>query len=166
MKPLGVFRIALMALAVVVTIGVQLPAKAGGAAPGGAVLTVATDAGTATFDLAALETMGTVTIETSTPWTEGVQRFEGVPVRKVLEAVGAKGDTVMARALNRYVAFIPVEDFRKYDVILAFRQNGELLSVADTGPLFLIYPYDRDAALRHEQIYGRSVWQLTELQVL
>jgi hypothetical protein len=165
--PLPAFaRFTLTAFAFVAAIALQPSARAGEAAAGETVLTVATDRGTAVFDLAKLQTLGTVIIETSTPWTEGVQRFEGVPVRKVLEAVGATGETVMARGLDRYVAVIPVEDLHRYEVILAFRQNGELLSPSDDGPLFLMYPYDRDAGLRHQQTYSRSVWQLTELQIL
>jgi hypothetical protein len=166
-------RIAVAGLAMFLAMALR-PAIADESSPPAAatVLTISGSIGTAgtrssvAFDIAMLERLGTVTIETSTPWTAGVQTFEGVPIRRLLESVGATGDLVMARAINNYVAMIPVTDFERYDVILAFRQNGEALSADSTGPLFIVYPYDHDEALRHEQIYSRSVWQLTELDVL
>ncbi len=165
-------RLALAALALLAAIGLQAPARAGGQSPAQPVLTVlrtqvaGREGDRLVFDLAALERLGTVTIETSTPWTEGVQRFEGVPVRRLLAVAGATGRTVIARALNSYVAVIPADDFRRDDVILAFRQNGRALDAGVTGPFFLVYPYDRDPALRTEETYSRSVWQLSELEIL
>ncbi|MBX6321865.1 MAG: molybdopterin-dependent oxidoreductase [Rhodospirillaceae bacterium] len=167
-------RIARAALAALALLVATLPpASAGGPSPAGPVLTVLR--GTApgrggdrmVFDLSTLERLGTVTIETSTPWTEGVQRFEGVPLRRLLAAAGATGSSmVIARAQNNYVAVIPADDFRKYDVILAFRQNGRALSAGVTGPFFLVYPYDRDPALRTGETYSRSVWQLEQIEAL
>lgn len=115
------------------------------------------------FDLAMLESLGTVTVETTTPWTEGVQRFEGVLARDVIAAVQASGESVLAGALNNYIAELPVSDFEKWDVILAFRQNGKTLTARTKGPLFVIYPFDSDPALQTETIYSRAVWQLRSL---
>jgi hypothetical protein len=166
-------RIGLIVLGLLMALALHSAAQAGEAtSTGQPVLTVSGSIArgegdaTATFDRAALESLGTVMIETTTPWTEGVQRFEGVLVRKLLAAVGATGDTVKARALNRYVALIPAGDFEKYDVILAFRQNGRDLGEDEMGPLFIVYPFDGHAALRHAQTYSRAVWQLSELEVL
>ena len=122
-----------------------------------------TDGTKAYFDLAMLESLGTVTVETTTPWTEGVQRFEGVLARDVLAAVEASGDSVLAGALNNYIAELPTADFQKWDVILAFRQNGETLTARSKGPLFVVYPFDSDAELQSETIYSRAVWQLRTL---
>ena len=124
-----------------------------------------TDGTSALFDLEALEALGLVTLETATPWTEGVVRFEGVLGRTLLEAVGAKGTTLSAIALNDYVAPIPVSDFRDFDVILALAANGQHLSVRDKGPVFIVYPFDAKPELRNESIYARCVWQLARLTV-
>jgi hypothetical protein len=123
------------------------------------------DGSKAYFDLAMLESLGTVTIETTTPWTDGVQRFEGVLARDVLAAVEATGDSVLAGALNNYIAALPTADFQKWDVILAFRQNGSLLTARTKGPLFVVYPFDSDPDLHTETIYSRAVWQLRSLDL-
>src|SRR5215204_3422163 len=119
----------------------------------------------AVFDRSMLEALGLVTIETTTPWYEGRVRFEGVPLAKLMEVVGASGDRVVATALNDYSSEIPMEDLDRYNVILALKRNGEYMPVSDKGPLFIVYPYDTDADLKSETYYGRSVWQVSKLVV-
>ncbi|SSM38352.1 oxidoreductase [Klebsiella pneumoniae] len=45
----------------------------------------------AVFDLAMLEKLGMKTIETTTPWYTGKVRFDGIPLSKLMDLVGAKG---------------------------------------------------------------------------
>lgn len=120
---------------------------------------------TAVFDITALESLGMEAIETTTPWHSGVVKFEGVPFDVLMRAVDARGTTITAVALNDYVTKIPIEDFSKFRVILAIRQNGQYMSVRDKGPLFIVYPYDSDPELQSQIYYGRSAWQLSELIV-
>ncbi|MDQ1185588.1 MULTISPECIES: oxidoreductase [Agrobacterium] len=121
--------------------------------------------GTAQFDRAMLEKMGLVTIETQTPWYETRVHFEGVSMAKLMEFVGAKGETVRAVALNDYVSTIPVKDFTQYNVILAMKRDGEYMQVRDKGPLFIIYPYDSMPELQSQTYYTRSAWQVAKLIV-
>lgn len=117
------------------------------------------------FDRTALEAMGTVAIETSTPWYKGPVKFEGVPLAKLMSTVGASGERVVAIALNDYSVEIPIEDFAKYGAILALKRNGEYMPVRDKGPLFIVYPYDQSPELRSQKFYSRSVWQVARLIV-
>jgi hypothetical protein len=55
----------------------------------------------------AQEALGTTKLNTSTAWTAGEAKFEGVLARDLLQAVGAQGTEVVATALNDYVATIP-----------------------------------------------------------
>jgi hypothetical protein len=121
--------------------------------------------GTAQFDRAMLEALGLVTIETATPWYTGPVKFEGVALDKLMNAVGANGDRVVAIALNDYSTEIPISDFHKYGPILALKRNGEYMTVRDKGPLFIIYPYDRLPELKSQTYYGRSAWQVAQLVV-
>jgi hypothetical protein len=121
--------------------------------------------GVVQFDRAALEKLGLVAIETNTPWYKGVVKFEGVPLRKLMQSVGATGDRVTAIALNDYSSELPIEDFAKYNVILALKRDGEYMPVRDKGPLFIVYPYDLSPELRSQKFYSRSVWQVSRLIV-
>ena len=69
-------------------------------------------------------------------------------------------------ALNDYSANVPAEDFRSHPVIFATRLDGQILSVRDKGPLFLIYPFDEAPELFSEVYFGRSVWQISRIEVL
>jgi len=117
------------------------------------------------FDRAALEALGMVTIETNTPWYNGPVKFEGVPLAKLMQSVGATGDRVAAVALNDYSIEIPIEDFAKYNVILALKRDGEYMPVRDKGPLFIVYPYDSNPELKNQKFYSRSVWQVARIEV-
>src|SRR5687768_10251131 len=63
--------------------------------------------GQARFDREMLESLGQKVIETSTAFTDGTFRFEGVPLRAVFERIGAKGQSIKATALNSYEIMIP-----------------------------------------------------------
>ena len=39
------------------------------------------------------------------------------------------------------------------------------MPVRDKGPLFIVYPFDSDPALKSRTFYGRSVWQVAKLVV-
>lgn len=120
---------------------------------------------TAQFDRAMLEALGQVSFVTNTPWYKEPVKFEGVPLAKLMEAVGAKGQRLTVVALNDYSADVPMEDVSRYNVILALKRNGEYLPLRDKGPLFVIYPYDSDPDLRNQKFYSRSVWQVARIEV-
>jgi hypothetical protein len=123
------------------------------------------DGAPATFTRSQLEALGSAKITTHTPWHDGAVTFEGVPMRALLARVGAKGDKVTATALDKYAADVPITDFAEFNVILAYKLNGKIMSVEEKGPLFIVYPYDSDISLATEAYYVRSVWQIARLTI-
>jgi len=151
--------------------GFARPGQAQGlAAPAGRVIltisgniTHRNTADSAQFDLAMLEALGTRSFSTTTPWYNGPVTFEGVPMARLLREVGARGTTLTAQALNDYSTDVPMADFEKYAVLLAVKRDGSYMPVRDKGPLFIVYPYDSDPALKHQQFYSRSAWQVARM---
>lgn len=121
--------------------------------------------GTAQFDMAMIEQLGTQSFETTTPWYNGKVKFEGVPMAKLMDFVGASGAAITVKALNDYATDIPTDDFKKYPVILASKRDGNYMPVRDKGPLFIVYPYDSDPDLKHQRFYSRSAWQVAQIIV-
>src|SRR5438045_7440451 len=84
------------------------PASALEPPAGPVVLTVSGDieahnsADGAQFDMAMLEKLPQRSFVTKTPWYPAPHKFTGVPLRELLAAVGARGKTVKAIALNDY----------------------------------------------------------------
>lgn len=152
----------------------SLPAMAADALPrptAAVMLTVSGDIANtnvgkeARFDRAMLEKLGIRTLRTSTTWTTGVKTFEGVLARDVMTAAGAKGAEVRAIALNDYAVSIPMVDFERYDVLLAFRMDGQDLTARDKGPLWVVYPRDAHRELNDSKFDARWAWQLKRLEV-
>jgi hypothetical protein len=112
-----------------------------------------------------LERMGTETIRTKTDWTTGVQDFEGVPLRRFLEAVGARGTTMHMTALNGYMSELPLADAAKYRVILALRMNGERMTVRNKGPIWVIYADEGQPEIHTQEIRARMAWQLVIVEI-
>ena len=125
-----------------------------------------TNAGAAAdFDMTMLDQLAAGSTTTKTPWYDGAKTFTGPLGSALLEAVGATGDTMVITALNDYVTEVPVDDFKDYPVVLATEVDGQVISVRDKGPIFVIYPFDASPELNNETYYGRSAWQVKSIEI-
>ncbi len=114
---------------------------------------------------AVLEKLPQKSFTTNAPWTKAPQTYTGVLLRDVLVHLGASGTQLQAIALNDYAATIPVEDARQFDVIVAYKIDGQSIPVRDRGPLLIMYPFDAKPELQHRRFYERAVWQLKSVNV-
>ena len=121
--------------------------------------------GKAVFDIATLEKLGVVSFQTTSPWYNGRTTFTGISMQKLMDYVGAKGTVVKVTALNDYTTVIALSDFKNYNVILAFKINGEYMRVRDKGPFFIVYPYDSLPELNNQIYYSRSAWQVSRMSI-
>ena len=118
------------------------------------------------FDHATLKSLGLVSFETTTIWTQGTQSFEGVALKSLIDALNITTGTLFATAINDYTVEIPVTDAVEGGPMIAISLNGEDMSIRDKGPLWIVYPYDAVADYRTEVIYSRSIWQLDRINVV
>ncbi|WDD95329.1 molybdopterin-dependent oxidoreductase [Burkholderia sp. FERM BP-3421] len=104
-------------------------------------------------------------ITTSTAWT-GREVFEGVGLADLVNRVGGTGTTLEVRALDGYMVDIPVEDARKYGVLLAYKADGKFLSLENFGPLFMVYPRDQGGDELKGPLYNsRFIWQINRITI-
>lgn len=121
----------------------------------------------AAFDMATLERLPQQRIVTETPWYPKARTFSGPLMRDVLAAAGvAEGERARLVALNDYRVDMPLDDARRHDVIVATRLDERAMSVREKGPLFVMYPFDREPQLRSSQYFSRCVWQLKAIELL
>ncbi len=158
-------------VSIALALGTSLSAFALDAPSGKVVLTITGKIGEknvadkAVFDLAMLESLPQQTFTSMTPWDKHPIKFTGPLLRDVLAAAKASGTTIKAAAINDYQTSIPVEDAKKFDMILAHKMNGEAIPVRTKGPLFIVYPYDSKPELRSATYYDRSAWQLKSMNI-
>jgi len=166
----SIFRTLTLALAMVsastgVALTLEQPQNPVVLTVSGAVTTTNVD-GTAQFDIQMLGNIDTTKIETTTIWTEGDQTFQGVSLDALMDQLGVREGTILATAINDYTVEIPVSDAIPGGPIIAYKMNGNLMSVRDKGPLWVVYPYDSSPEYRTEVIYSRSIWQLDRLEII
>ncbi|MNI91058.1 Oxidoreductase molybdopterin binding domain protein [compost metagenome] len=69
-------------------------------------------------------------------------------------------------ALNDYYIDVPVSDVKKYNMVLAYKMNGEMLKIRNFGPLFLVYPRDAGGAELNSPLYNsRFIWQIDRIAI-
>ena len=120
---------------------------------------------TAQFDLQMLLAFKQHEINTKTPWTQGINKFEGPTINDLISYVAGEGQVISATALNGYRIMIPTVDVYNYPVIVALKRNDEILSVRKKGPGWVIYPWAENMELRDNLYYTRAIWQLKYLEI-
>ena len=133
------------------------------------VLTLSFENGTSEtveFSLEDLNAIEEREFTTTTIWTTGPQTFSGVSLDTFLSAQGIESGTILASAINDYTVEIPVGDAVTDGPMIAYRLNGEEMSIRDKGPLWIVYPYDSKSEYQAEVIYSRSIWQLDRIAIV
>jgi len=120
---------------------------------------------TAQFDLQMLLAFKQHQINTKTPWTQGINKFEGPTINDLIAHVAGVGQVISATALNGYRIMIPTVDVTNYPVIVALKRNDEILSVRKKGPGWVIYPWAENKELQDNLYYTRAIWQLKYLEI-
>lgn len=128
-------------------------------------VTSTNQADAAVFDRAMLEKLPQQKYTVVVPWFTGPQTFEGPLLADVLAQAKATGKQLTFKALNDYKVTYSLAEAKKNKVILALRHNGEVMTPRTKGPLFVMFPFDRNEALRSSEYYQRCVWQLHQIAV-
>jgi hypothetical protein len=118
------------------------------------------------LDIQSLNAMPQVECSVDDRLAEGHQvTFRGVLLSTMLTAIGADpSSTLHTSALNDYAVDLPVSDIRDLPVLLATSADGASMSVANYGPLRIIYPttgFDLDPTIYDP----RRIWQISSIDV-
>ncbi|MFP8967284.1 molybdopterin-dependent oxidoreductase [Pokkaliibacter sp. CJK22405] len=89
-------------------------------------------------------------------------QWEGVPLSELTNNMGS-GSGVTVEALNNYSQFIPLSDIINYDPVLAYKRDGQYMSVRHFGPLIVIYPLANNPSLVSRDTLSKMVWQVSEI---
>ncbi|MEH6652253.1 MAG: hypothetical protein V7707_19700 [Motiliproteus sp.] len=122
-------------------------------------------AGTAQFDRAMLDALPQQHFTTTSPWTEGPHRYDGVLLKELLITVGAQSASVTLKALNDYHVTLELAPIADYPVLVAMKSDGKVMRVRDKGPLWLLYPMTDYPELDSQKNHLNMIWQLDRIEV-
>ncbi|MEO3472994.1 hypothetical protein AAFN86_14085 [Roseomonas sp. CAU 1739] len=117
------------------------------------------------LSLSQLDAMGLSDLETRTPWTVGPQHFSGLPMRLLLQAVGAQGHMLRGVALNDYAVDMPLAELLASDAFLATHLDSAPIPVRLRGPFWIVFPWSRRPELESAIHRQRSIWQLHRIDI-
>ncbi len=130
------------------------------------ILTVTTSEKSATYTLEDLLSMPQTTVVTKNDYVDDATAFQGPSLRSILTEMDLdRNANLKMVALNDFVSEVPAKDAFTYDVILAVLRDGEVMSVRDKGPIWVIYPMDEHPELQDDVFNSRLVWQLKSISV-
>ena len=119
------------------------------------------------FSFNDLADIGDHTIKSSNKYVKPPSEYTRPLVRDILSKAGvdSKATTAIISASDGYVVKIPLEDFKKWDVVMAHTVNGVRLTRKTSGPLWNAYPVDKHQELQNDQTYAKMVWNLTKIKI-
>lgn len=145
-------------LAAVALVATPVLAQASAAEP---VLTVE-GATTMTYTREELAALPQHAITQTTDYSDGEVTFSGPLARDVLTAPAGATIAVLT-ALNDYSVEAPLDDFARFDAILAIAVDGKPLSRRDKGPIWMMYPMAEIDPAQKSVYDNRLIWQLVRV---
>jgi hypothetical protein len=118
------------------------------------------------FDMVTLEKLGLVQYTVYDPWANAEATYTGILLADLLAVAGIHDDatSLSLTALDDYQVDIPVADAEKWPILLATRDNGDYMVVADGGPSRIIYPYHVFPNLDTPANHDLWVWNLATIE--
>ena len=92
-----------------------------------------------------------------------VSTVRGVRFSTLLEHYGVEAEMLQVTGLDGYMAEVPVDELKRYPVVIATEIDGKRLSVRTKGPGWVVYPFTDHPEIEDQLREARSVWQVSEI---
>jgi len=116
------------------------------------------------LNLLDIEKLGGETWTFETPWKEGARSYYGPPLKAFLKGFDLHNRTLRFVAINEYSTKIEGSFVARYPMMLAWKENGQPMSVRSLGPLWLMLPLHESPKLI-DQHSGKMIWQLKAIEI-
>ncbi|MEM7291249.1 MAG: hypothetical protein AAF412_12920 [Pseudomonadota bacterium] len=105
----------------------------------------------AEFDLAMLESLGMQEVEVSYEEWPRSTRLAGPLLADVLDAVGAKPNTLTILALDGFAVELSAEDLARERWIVAIKQDGVHMKLGQRGPAWVVFDPGADKTITADE---------------
>ena len=118
------------------------------------------------FDMPTLEQLGLVKYTVNDPHLEVRNTYTGVLMSEVVKFAGISesASIIHTVALDDYEVDISLDDIEKWPVLLATRTNGNYMSIDQSGPTRIIFPYD-SFPIDPKEYHTSWAWNLKGMEV-
>jgi len=115
------------------------------------------------LDIASLEKMRTVRMETSEPFLKRKVTFEGVLLSDLLAVAGVQDSAskINMTALDDYKVDFNVADVRSSQMMLATKADGKRMPVDKAGPVRIVFP-DSSSLGRNPDLW---IWSVSTMRL-
>jgi hypothetical protein len=127
---------------------------------------VTNDPAGASFDRAMLDALPQGRFLTTNSWDPERRAYSGPWLKDLLATVGATGRRIRVTALNDYAVTMPMPAEQPFPPILASRIDDQPISTRGKGPLWIMYDFASDPAVRTKEIEAWAVWNVKAIEVL
>jgi hypothetical protein len=119
------------------------------------------------LDMTTLEKLGLVEYSVNDPWLNAKNTYSGVLMSDLLKHAGVPSSATIVHitALDDFQIDISIADIQKWPILLATRINGEYMSVENSGPTRIIFPYDTFPEIDQVAYKDLWIWNLKSLEI-
>lgn len=129
------------------------------------IITLIADGREMTLSAAQLGALPQYAMATANEFVDGITCFWGPLARDVAAMNDMDADSVaFLTAANDYSIDIAVSEFLDYEVLFATAMDGQVLSMRDKGPIWVVYPMSTYAELGDPIYNNRLIWQLVRME--
>lgn len=119
------------------------------------------------FTLSELQALTQTELTTSHPWSKQAQQYRGIDLTALLELLFVKQQikSLSLEGLNGFVMALEWSQINGYSPMLAWQENGQIMSRRNKGPLWLMLPFDQVSPIKQADFIHYMVWQLRSIRV-
>ncbi len=98
------------------------------------------------------------------PYRNRTNSFSGITLRDLVNSLAPKAQRVRMRAVNDYIAWFDRREWETLPIMLATRDSGARMTVANKGPARIIYLQDADNELQMQVHAPKWIWQVVDVE--
>ena len=130
-------------------------------------LTVKNVRDTLQFDMPTLERLGLVKYTIYDPWLKSEVTYTGVLMSELGKFVGDMDSAtkVHITAPDDYQVDIPFTEIKKWPVLLATQADGEYMSIENSGPTRIVFPYHAYPEIDPVKYNDLWIWNIKSMEI-
>jgi len=98
------------------------------------------------------------------PYRKKTITYKGVLMKELVKKFGQPGVTkIMIGAIDGYQSEFIIQEWQKWNILFAFKADGELMGPDRNGPLKVIMPYDTSPDMDRVLYEPKWIWAINKI---